>query len=284
MKTIIKNILAILILVIALISCSKDDSPPQPDPKTFQYRLKEERDSNNKLLKSYEYNERNQVVKELNENGEITVLYLYNTAGFLTNKKDGSNLYAYVLNANGQVLEEIREVDGYTYSKKAFVYNASGLIIEEKNYRYINSGFNYNYNTLFYYNNNLLIQRFTPEHTPIGAINPTFDNSEEYEYDERGNQTMIIYKKSPVSNGNLQKKSQLKYIFDNVKPAPYPNSTLSKNNPIEVVQTSYTADGSGNIENQITFTVNYLYNEAGYITKKNISVFGPTNYILEKIN
>jgi hypothetical protein len=279
----ILRFLSFIYAILILASCSKENAE---DPKTFQYRVKEERDSNNKLLKSFQYNDRNQVVSELNENGELITLYLYNTAGFLTNKGNSTLLYDYILDANGRVLEEIERVNGSSPEfKKVFVYNAAGLVIEEKNYRYMNSDYLYSYNTLLYYNsNNLLVQRFTPEHTSIGAINPTFDKSEEYEYDERGNQTMIIYKSSPVTNGNLEKTSQLKYIYDNIKPAFYTNSTLSKNNPIELVQTVYSPNGSGDIDTQITFTVNYSYNEAGYITKKNVSVYGVTNYILEKIN
>jgi hypothetical protein len=71
--------------------------------------------------------------------------------------------------------------------------------------------------------------------------------------------------------------------FTIIKPAPYLNSKLSKNNEIEEVTTSYEADGT-TINSQSTSISTHKYNEAGYITKTSFSGGASRTYELEKIN
>jgi hypothetical protein len=270
-----------LILLVLNLSCSKSDD--SPDPKTFQYRIKEQKNSSGNATK-YEYNNQNLVTKiEYPSGGSET--YLYNNAGFLTNKIQTDNsFWSYLRDVNGRLLEEIYAYNGNPKTKIIYVYDATGKVIEEKNYVYDNDDYNSSYSVFLYYNaKNELIQKITPQHTPYGTnTSLTFENSEEYQYDERGNQNVFVLKESRVANGNLQKVYEYKYKFDNIKPAYYPNSTLFKNNPIEVTTIQYTINE--NIQNQYTITVTNTYNEAGYITKTDASFLGSRTFTLEKIN
>jgi hypothetical protein len=74
-----------------------------------------------------------------------------------------------------------------------------------------------------------------------------------------------------------------KGTFTIIKPAPYLNSKLFKNNEIEEVTTSYEADGT-TINSQSTSISTHKYNEAGYITKTSFSGGASRTYELEKIN
>jgi hypothetical protein len=282
----VKTIIAVLTILFTAVSCSKDDN--EPDPKTIQYRIKEERNKDNKIVKSYLYNDRNQVVKELDKNGEINKQYTYNNAGFLVNDLSGSTFTTYILDGNGRVLEKITNSGSGTSSKVVYDYNEAGKVIEEKYYKFITAtnSFTYEYNITFAYNsNNLLGQSLQLEYVPIGQITPNFEERIDYQYDERGNAILITEREVKVANGNPEKTLEFVATYDKVKPLPYPNSILSKNNLIEYTQTEF--DRLGNIKLQYTVTAKYTYNEAGYITKRIANGFGyeeTTNYILEKIN
>lgn len=288
-----KTTIAILTTLIVMVSCSKDD--PAPDPSTFQYRLKEERDQNNVLKKSYQYNDRNQVVKELDSKGELDKEYVYNNAGFLVNKLVDKIFTSYVLNDTGRILEEITTFNSGDKNKTIYEYNPAGKIIEEKHYKFISASnvFRYEYNTTYDYNSsNQLAQLLTLEYIPIGRSDPNFEQTLDYTYDNRGNISTVVLKKAPVSNGNTQKVQELKLVHDNMKPSTYTNSfvynagiTLPKNNLIEYTAIEY--DRNGAIKTNYTVLAKHTFNEAGYITKTVGGIIGEqntTNYILEKIN
>jgi hypothetical protein len=288
MKTVFKNILAILILVISLISCSKDDSPPQPDPKMFEYRVKEER-VNNILTASYEYNNKNQITKATNGVGLLQSILLYNSGGFLVEVilNDGELRESFVRDTNGRLLETIFSTNNNLKTKFKYSYDTAGNQTEEKVYRYITATntFNNEFTNFYVYNSkNQLINEVTPEYTDLFSGDIVLGESKEYEYDERGNIKLKIFRKARVSGGNLYLTSKNEIVYDNIKPTDYLNSTLSKNNKIQSVYTNFLLDGSiGSQTNEIS---THTYNEAGYITKTETA---PNNnyiqtYTLEKIN
>ncbi len=288
----LKTTIAILTLLFTMASCSKDDEVA-PDPKTFQYHLKEERDKDNVLKKSYLYNDRNQVVKELGKNGEVNIQYVYNSTGFLINRSNGNDLTSYVLNNDGRILEEITDLNSGEKTKIVYMYNPDGKVIEEKYYKFISASnvFQYEYNNTYYYNsNNQLGQVLSLEYVPIGETTPRFEQTSDYLYDDRGNVNSVIIKKSPVSNGNTEKVEEILFVYDNMKLSNYSfgsffNNIVFKNNIIEYTVTAF--DRNGSVKSKNTIVAKHTYNEAGYITKTIAGTVGyeaTTNYILEKIN
>ncbi len=288
----LKTTIAILTLLFTMASCNKDDEVA-PDPKTFQYRIKEQRDKDNVLKKSYLYNDRNQVVKELGKNGEVNKQYVYNSAGFLINRSNGNDLTSYVLNNDGRILEEITDLNSGEKTKIVYMYNPDGKVIEEKYYKFISASnvFQYEYNNTYYYNsNNQLGQVLSLEYVPIGETTPRFEQTSDYLYDDRGNVNSVIIKKSPVSNGNTEKVEEILFVYDNMKLSNYSfgsffNNIVFKNNIIEYTVTAF--DRNGSVKSKNTIVAKHTYNEAGYITKTIAGTVGyeaTTNYILEKIN
>jgi hypothetical protein len=285
MKTIFLKYIVLLIVFTAFVSCSKENAE---DPKTFQYRVKEYRE-NNILKASYEYNNKNQITKATSGDASYRGINLYNSSGFLVESivNDGALRQSYVRDANGRLLEAIYSTNINPITKYTYSYDTAGNQTEEKVYRYITatSTFDYERTTFYVYNSkNQLINEVTPEYSNIFSGNIILGESTDYEYDERGNQILKILKKARVSSGNLYSTSKEEFVYDNIKPTDYLNSTLSKNNRIQSVYTNFLSDGS--IGSQNTEISTHTYNEAGYITKTETA---PNNnyiktYTLEKIN
>ncbi len=277
-----KNILIAMFTICFLASCSKDDDVATvPDPKTFQYRVKEFKDTYYRY--ELEYNNNNQLTKYISVNNSyFSYENVYNSVGFLIEYKGSGNYKeVYVRDSNGLLLEKIYQ-NATPNSKTVYTYDATGNKIEEKNYDYVNGSYVYENNVLFNYNaSKQLVSKATPQYTTIGSntINPT--RIETYEYDARGNQNKITY---GVSRGGFPVRySEVTKVYDNVKPAPYLNSTLSKNNVIEEVETEYGLDGV-TITTQSTDIWSYTYNEAGYVLLEKQNNDFSITYTLEKIN
>jgi hypothetical protein len=271
MKTNFLKYILLLVVFTTILSCSKDNTSSEPDPKTFQYRVKEIQDENGNFRMGYEYNSNNQVTKRITTSGSY--LYYYNTSGFLYEELQEASGYRtrYSLDQNGKVLEEIRyDVGNNPMKKTAYSYNNIGSKTEEKYYDYVSGNYNLTREFFFYYNS---------KNQLVGD-----SSGQEYEYDERGNQIKIIYKKS-INGGFPSRYKEDKFVYDNIKPAYYKNSTLSMNNQIEYVTTNYLPDGV-TVNTQSTNVYRHTYNEASYITKTTYQGSGnvSTNYILEKIN
>jgi YD repeat-containing protein len=282
MKTNFLKHILLLVVFTTIFSCSKNDDAP--DPKTFQYRLKEVLDTNNLVSLTYEYNNQNQVIKKTQRNSTPET-YLYDSRGYLVQEIDISgNRITYVRDANGILLEKIKYQNNTQRPlyKTIYTNNTAGYVIESKEYNYklASSSYEFEYNTLYTYNSkNQLITEETPEF--MSNNNLVLSRSYNYEYDDRGNQTIRKTKVARVSGGNLFITSQSKYVFDNIKPIDYPNSTLSKNNLIEYQDTNYLQDGT--VATQYTTIINNTYNEAGYLIKAS-QPLGSLTYVLEKIN
>jgi hypothetical protein len=295
MKTNFLKHILLLVAFTTIFSCSKDDATttaPQPDPKTFQYRIKQTAVTNANITEytDFEYNNNNQVTKTF-INSIANYQYLYNNAGFLIefstiNSSFLNSKSVFVLDSNNKVLEQIKFANSQQpYMKIVYSYDAFGNKIEEKNYRFSSISNSYVYENkseLSYNAKNQLITYFTPQYTNVNN-NLIMGKIETYEYDERGNKIRVTNGIS-INNAFPTRYNESLYVYDNIKPAYYPNSILSGNNQTQVTFTEYLQDGL-EIKTQKTSTYTHTYNEAGYKTKTLVSPSGVVvNFTLEKIN
>ena len=282
----LKKSIAFFLVAIIGISCSKGDDPTLTSiipTSTNQFRIKEVRDANNVLLKSYSYNSQNQ---ETNlTQGDNTIRTFYNnvsgkkikTIETIANQSTDI-VIEFNYNANNELEEVIKKNGATPYQKNTYTY-LNGNINTSKKYITQAQGFwlldnesNYTYNS-----NN--------QNTEITVTN---NSKTTFDYDLNGNLILETYYIAttntvgiPVVTFKLSSKKI--YTYDNTKPVYYPNSTLSKNNITEFVYKTYNTT-TGALINSTTQIFTYDYNLEGNISKSYLNGVLQFNYILEKIN
>jgi hypothetical protein len=269
----LKIIFSVLFLF-AFYACSKDQNPETIDPNAIKFKVKEVRDANNVLISSFEYNSQN-LVTRLNTSNDYSV-FTYNAAGYLLkeeNKDNNGNInytIDYVLNANNAVLERIKKTNNTFTEKWVYANNAAKLPISARKYNYVAGAwqiddFMFEDNT--YDSNNRLI------------VSEKYDYKYNYTYDANSN--LIETKKYNISG--IPKEyllvQKIARSFNNVKPAYYLNSSLSKNSPIQIITSEYD---DGAFMSSSTENYNYEFNPSKYITKSYKNGQVDLVYTLEK--
>ena len=275
-----KHILGFLLLII-MISCSKDDAPaPIPNPADAIYRIKQTTYPLSGNSSTYEYNAQNKMTKRNNYDGSF-IKWNYNSQGQLVSQENGGNvdvsynsMQNYVYNATGAKIEDIYTRGDGTKYKFVYTNNSNNLPITLK-YFYLNITTNTwiesaSNNVVYTYNNNNQIIRLQRE-------SDYYLNA----YDSRGNQNENRqYNKKP--DGSFYLRYQSNSTYDDKKTPQTNPIAYGVNNAIDAVSKTFLEDGS--LSNQSSTTFTYEYNEAGYVTKQFYNGVLNVTYTLEKIN
>ena len=278
----LKSIFLIFVFIIFSTSCSKDENPQVINPSIPQFRVKEVFDVNNLITEKFTYNSENLVTRNQRFDNDTDEYFTYNSQGYLINEVVRINstqvailFVEYVYDANNAVKEKI-ETDYLTTktTKKVFTNNTAKRPLTSTEYELdtltqVWSVIDGKSNNYTYDANNLLI------------VDESDEFKYNYTYDSNGNKIESKkYNKSniPVIYLLIEK---IIYTYNNVKPAYFLNSRLSKNQITKRVTEKY--DDGLFIESKTT-EISYIYNAQNYITKA--TTLGGTvfNFNLEKIN
>jgi hypothetical protein len=269
----LKIIFSVLFLF-AFYACSKDQNPEPIDPNALKYRVKEIRDASNVLISSFEYNNQN-LVTRLNTSNDYSV-FTYNAAGYLLkeeNKDNNGNInytIDYILNANNALTERIKKSNNTFIEKWVYVNNAAKLPISARKYNYVAGAWQID---------DFMFEDNTYDSKNRLLVNEQYDYRYNYTYDANSN--LVEIKKYNINGGRteylLVQKTATTY--NNVKPAYYLNSSLSKNSPIQIITSEYD---DGAFMSSSTENYNYDFNPSKYITKSYKNGQVDLVYTLEK--
>ncbi len=280
----LKTTIALLAILIFASSCSKsDDAVPEP-PVAGIYRIKEYRNSRDEAYYKNEYDNQNRVVKSIQTGGIITA-NTYNSNGLLektvySGNAELENNYTktFSYDSNKLITEEIYTPGGVNGKTKIVYTNNTVVCLSSIKYYYdsINNSWKQLDNKKIYsYNaNNLVINESQEDFQQGTAPNVYTQYGRQrirYTYDTRGNYSNVkTYQRKLVGlnySGDEYLYSDANYVYDNIKPVNYPNSTLYKNNVIEGDSKEYKEDGTENVPRSYNFKYKYEYTPAGNVTK-----------------
>jgi hypothetical protein len=254
MKT-LKIIIAVTILSLFSISCSKDDeSAPEQEPTKPTYLLTKSTNDLGYSNYTYDANNKLSTVEHINP-------------GF-TNYKT-----TFFYNSNGK-LEETLEVStggafpSSTKSKVTYIYDAQNRLIEKKHFQTsydFPTQYDYVRSYFFEYNGNSVIQKVVDKGNSLPSNRYVFD------FDTNGNILKYTsYNQIDANNPNGLINFSTVYVFDdkvNVE-SSFPTESLfpflTKNNPIKYTQTDQS--GTPTITD-----IAYEYNQDGYPIKRTVS-------------
>lgn len=273
----------LLLSILPIISCSKDDdnSTPTPNPADSVYRVTEVRNASGVVSASYIYNTQGKMSKAVFSNGVFSN-YSYNAQGLLITNEyagavnpDDNYTTNYVYDAAGAKIEEIATRSNGSKYKTIYTNNSSGLPTES-NYFVWNtatSSWNESANNryLYFYNGRNQLVRF--QRTTGYFLSP---------YDDRGNN--IEYKQyNKKADGSYYVRYQNNITFDDKKATILnPFKPENPNNYLTFSSKTFAEDGT--ISNQTSSPpYSYEYNEADYVTKQFINGVLNGTYILEKV-
>ncbi|MES2748497.1 MAG: hypothetical protein V4648_08955 [Bacteroidota bacterium] len=201
---ILKKIIAIVLVSIAAISCSKDDDASAPQTRTNL--LLRTTDSDDGLTMDYTYDSNNRLVnfKRNNtvNNPALDQNFTYNADGTLhkiSHAVGGATIAEFFYDANKKIIR--KEADGGT---NVYIYSYNGNEVTE-NYRYTptNTGFR----QLYIYDDNgnistVMIYTNTSDANPLGTYNGTIN----YTYDTKNSATSSLPKGFifPTSVNNIK--------------------------------------------------------------------------------
>lgn len=264
MKT-LKIIMAITILSLFSISCSKDDesAPEQTKPT---YLLTKSTNDLGYSNYTYDANDKLSTVEHINP-------------GFSNYKT------TFFYNSNGKLEETLEVSTGGAFpssskTKVTYIYDAENRLIEKKYFQTSdNSPTQYDYvrSHFFEYNGNSVIQKIVDKGNSLPSNRYVFD------FNTNGNVSKYTsYNQIDANNPKGLINFSIVYVYDdkmNVEtsfPAESLFPLINKNNIIKLTQTN--SSGEATIVDII-----YEYNQDGYPIKRTVSGQGSTAFGWEKI-